>query len=394
LELELEIKKIAFGGDGIAAVNGKTCFVEGSLPDEKVLVKVVQDKKNFLRAKLVKVLTPSPHRIEPPCPYVSHCGGCQYQHISYEEELRIKETQAREILSRGAGVAGELVKPICAAEKDFGYRNSITLHLSKSAGLKKKPVIGFIGRDNESIIPIQNCLIADPRFLPVFQANIKLKGRKDKITFKLSDKGEIISDETKKFFRIKIGKETLLTSSEGFFQNNLPMTELLTGRVSEWIKALRPKSFFDLFSGVGTFSFLCAKDVEEIYCIEDNVPSLEALKMNKEEKHLSQMKILAGSVEKTFPKIWEEKKGNHSIVLLDPPRQGLEAGFARYLSSRNDIDHLIYVSCDPATCARDLKIILEKENFKVKEIIPFDMFPKTKHIELLVLLEAKSAYIV
>ena len=394
MSIELQIQKIAFGGEGIGFINGKTCFVEGVLPGEKVLVKVLQDKKNFLRAKLLKVLTPSSYRLDPPCSYVKHCGGCQYQHISYEEELRIKETQAKEILNRVAGIPENLVRPIRGSNRDYEYRNSVTLHISKPKGRKNKPVVGFIARDNKSVVPIKNCLIADQRFLPVFGAGLKLKENRGKITLKLSEKGEIFSDAAEKFFKVKIGEETLLASSLGFFQNNLYVTELLVNQVRAWLKSIRPKTFFDLYSGVGTFSFLCAKDTGEIYCVEDSPASLDALRMNKEGRKFNHLKILAGSVEKIFPKLWEEKKHNHSVVLADPPRQGMAPELTRYLSSRNDIDNLIYISCDPVTCARDLKIILGQGNFEVKEIIPWDMFPKTKHIELSVLLESKSPYIV
>ena len=126
--LELIIGKCAFGGDGIALHEGKVYFVEGALPGERILAGVTEEKKNFSRAVILKILEPSSHRVDPPCPYVEHCGGCQYQHVDYREELRLKETQLAEIFRNMPGVSPEKIMPIAASDSDYGYRHSVTLH--------------------------------------------------------------------------------------------------------------------------------------------------------------------------------------------------------------------------------------------------------------------------
>ena len=385
MNLEIKIEKSAFGGDGIGYEDGKTCFVEGALPGEVVIAKVLQDKKNFIKAKIVKVVEASPFRLSPPCPYYETCGGCQYQHVTYEEELRIKESQVREMMQRALGAAEQVFKPIRYSGRDYGYRNSVTLHRTQKDNSKPQS-LGFVGRDNETVVPIKNCLLVDPRFSQVFQLKFRLKTGLDKIAFKLSDKGQVVTDREEVFVRMKLGGEEFLASSKGFFQNNLPVTELLAQKVCEWVERVKPQSFFDLYSGVGTFSFLSAKGVPKIICVEESTAALQALRMNASEKGSKQIQIIQGRAEKTFPHIFSQENNAGTMVCLDPPRQGIEKELAEFFSKSEGIESIAYVSCDPATLTRDLKIILNEGRYQIEEVIPFDMFPRTKHVETAVLL--------
>ncbi len=381
--IEIKIEKPAFGGDGIGHVEGKACFVEGALPGETVIAKVLQDKKNFIKAKTVKVLESSPFRVEPPCPYYGVCGGCQYQHVSYAEELRIKESQVREMAVR-LGLPGDLVKSIAHSSKDYRYRNSVTLHRSTQKG-PQADSLGFIGCDNHSVIPIKDCLLVDERLSPLFQAKFNLKKGLDRVGFKLSYQGELVSDAEDRFIRVKIGQAEFLVNSKGFFQNNLAVTALLTEKVKEWVGAMNPDVFYDLFSGVGTFSLLSAGNVKKIVCVEESKASIDGLRMNFSEQGKTKAEIIQGRTEKVFPKIFVQGQGR-VMVCLDPPRQGTERELAEFLRACENIDSLVYVSCDLATLSRDLQIILNSGHYEIKEIAPFDMFPRTKHIETAVLL--------
>ena len=391
--IEVTINKIAFGGDGIASLDGKTCFVEGALPGEKIVAKVIQDKKNFLRAKLVKILESSSHRILPLCPYIERCGGCQYQHVAYSEELRLKMIQLQEILSRSLQIPVSRIEPLVTSGKDHGYRNSVTLHRTQKES-KKPQALGFVGSDNLSKVAVKDCLIADDRFKPLFQQKFLLKKNIEKISYKLSEKGEIVSDQDDLFLRVGVSGQSLLVHSKGFFQNNLGVTELLVKKISQWVERSGSRIFFDLYAGVGTFSFLSAKTIPKIYCVEENPYSIHALRMNKEERKLKSIEIIAGRVEKAFPPIFEKEKNLRSFVLMDPPRQGIEQKLASYFSGEGIPDTLVYLSCDPSTLARDLKIILSKGCYEIEAIAPFDMFPRTKHIETAVLLKKKTAIVV
>ena len=383
--VELTVEKTAFGGEGIAHLpGGKTCFVEGALPGETVSAEILFDKKNFVKARVKQVLQTSSDRVTPPCPYYDHCGGCQYQHASYAAELKFKEEQIRELLSRQAGLDPKLIAPIRFSPKEYGYRNSVTLH-------PMKEVLGFIGKDNRSVIPVKNCLLADERLQPVFKLKLQKKKKADRVTFKLSEKGQIVSDLEETFFRIRVKEESFLVSSQGFFQNNLTVTEQVADQISRWVEETAPQEFFDLYAGVGIFSFLSAKHVPKIVCIEESAQSIQALKMNRDERKRPSMDILEGRVERMFPERFLKDTKSKSLILMDPPRQGLDAGFARFLAEKTGVSSMIYLSCDPATLARDLKIILSGGHYRVTEAIPFDMFPRTAHMEVLVRLISLSS---
>lgn len=244
-------------------------------------------------------------------------------------------------------------------------------------------MFGFIGKDNHSIIPVKNCLLTDERLEPVFRFKLQKKKKADRVTFKLDEEGKIVSDLEETFFRIRLKEEPFLVSSKGFFQNNLAATELIVDQISRWIEEEAPEVFFDLYSGVGIFSFLSAKRVPSIVCVEENAQSIQALKMNRDEKKRTSMEIVQGRVERIFPERFQKDVGPKTLILMDPPRQGLDAGFARYLAERCHASSMIYLSCDPAILARDLKTILSGGRYKVAEVAPFDMFPRTAHVEVL-----------
>ncbi len=387
--VEIEIIRSAFGGDGIGTLDGKTCFVEGALPGETVIAKVLQDKKTYLRAHVVKVLVPSKSRVVPPCPYVERCGGCQYQHVSYEEELRLKETQLRDFFERSLGAEGSVVRPIRRSPGEYGTRNSVTLHRTRPDD-RRPQRLGFVSRDNKTMLAVDRCLLADPRLEGVFRAEQLLPKGKDRMTFRLTREGAVVSDKEEAYPRIKIGGEALVAGPRGFFQNNLAVTGLLVEQIALWVHRFRPANFFDLYAGVGTFTFLSAGEVPNIFCIEESAASLAALRMNRDERRPQGLEIIEGRVEKAFPIVLPRAKNGGVMICLDPPRAGLDAHLARFITAQTGIDQVVYVSCDPATLARDLKLILGGGRYTLSEAVPFDMFPRTKHVETAVLLIRKE----
>lgn len=391
MEIELTIDKVAFGGDGIAIHDGKVVFVEDVLPGERVRVRITQDKKNFSRAQVVEIIEPSTHRQMPECVYIKHCGGCQYQHMDYTTELGLKQAQLREIFSAVPGLDISRIRPIVASNKVYGYRNGFTLH---TINLKKKKIkiLGFVGRDNTSIIPIEKCLIADDTLnLILKQKKYAFKENVEKIAFKLAEDGSVISDMDERYYRARIGERSILASSKGFFQTNLFIAGRIAEKLSDWLRDLSVEKFFDLYAGVGTFALLCAQAGSKIYAVEENPANVEALKMNRSDMGLTdRMEIVQGRVENVFPGLWTREASSKSMLILDPPRQGLSQDLAKFLSALKDPGpSLAYISCDPVTLARDLKIILSSGAFDIQEIAPFDMFPRTHHIETAVLLTPK-----
>lgn len=384
-DLDLTIEKLVFGGDGLAHHEGKVYFVPGALPGEKVLVRVMNDKKNYGKTKRLKILANSPARVDPPCPYYGQCGGCQYQHIRYPEELRWKEYQVREGFERHFRPDAKRVEPIRFGPGDYHYRNSVTLHrTSGQTGTAQR--LGFFGVDNTSVLGVENCLLANQRLEAVFKSRYLMKKGEDDRTFKCAEDGEIVSSQEAKLYRTRVGKESLWASSAGFFQNHAAVTELVADRLLDWVVEARPKCFVDLYAGVGTFSILSAWDVPDVCGVEENPNSMECLRKNFLERNIKPAGMIEGRVENVFPAFSKTLPSEGIFVFMDPPRSGIDRSLSLFLAESDGIGHLAYLSCDLAILLRDLKLILSKGKYVIRQVVPFDMFPRTKHIEVMVLL--------
>lgn len=374
---QIKIEKLAYGGEGIGFLEGRVCFVPGVLPGETAEIKILQEKKNFFRAEALRLLETSPARVEPPCPYVESCGGCQYQHADYQEELKWKGIQVREYLARNLKISEALVKPIVGCANPYHYRNSVTVHRAGEHA-------GFYSEDNRTVTPIEKCLLAEERLAPAFTQpwpNVE-----EKITYRLSAEGEMISDGLDKIFPIKVGEHLIYTAPKSFFQNNLEITARIGETVAGWVQKVKPDTFVDLYSGVGTFSVLSASGVKKIVCVEESRHSRPALKMNLE--HLGiRHEILEGSVERVLSNYYRKNVPDNAFVFVDPPRIGMMPKASTFLSFQKSIGALAYLSCHLGTLTRDLGILLKGGFFRIEEVIPFDMFPRTKHIEIAVLLK-------
>lgn len=386
MDIELTIEKLVFGGDGLGFINGKACFVEGALPQEKVLARILTEKANYAKAQLLRVLVPSTHRLKPPCPYIVRCGGCQYQHLPYSEELRWKEKQIQEGFSQNLKLDTGLIAPIQPSPKEYGYRNSMALH--RTVARNNKPQrLGFISRDNRSKVLMDHCLLADEGLKSIFPVMYSLKRNEEKRAFKLDEKNRILTDEEEKLYKVKVGTTSLWTSTLGFFQNNLAVTDLIGRQLAAWVHPIKPARFLDLYAGVGTFPILAARSVSEIHCFEENPYSTGCIRRNFKEAGLPLTGVLTGKVEKTFPKFLMANPKPETLVFLDPPRQGIASSLATFLAKEADVPHLMFLACDLPILLRDLKMILAGNRFQIQAIVPFDMFPRTKHIELLVWLK-------
>jgi 23S rRNA (uracil1939-C5)-methyltransferase len=381
--LTLIAGKCVSGGDCLALHEGVTGFIEGAVPGEKVEVLVTQSKKDLFRARVVRVLEPSPERVEPVCAHVKLCGGCQYQHMNYAEELKWKEAQVREAMRS----FGDVVKPILRGPKEYNYRRSAAFH-AVGGGRGKKPHFSYIGKDNVSAVLLKQCDILDPALEKmVLQPPMHAAG---KIGYKMDRAGRLVDDRRESFFRVTLSGKDLIAHSQGFFQNNWEVTEKIAELVRGWLVDVQPEVFFDLYAGVGTFTFLCGEGIEKVVAVEESRHAVRALRMNKEEKKWDALEVVEGRVERRFREAWEKWGKPASAVLFDPPRQGMTKDLAETLGSTVGAKALIYVSCDPATMARDLKLILAAGRYQLGQVVPFDMFPRTKHVEAAALLLYKG----
>jgi tRNA/tmRNA/rRNA uracil-C5-methylase (TrmA/RlmC/RlmD family) len=398
MDLELKIEKLVFGGDGLGFVDGKACFVEGALPGERIHARILNDKANFMKAKLIRVLESSPHRIHPPCPYIERCGGCQYQHLPYPEELKWKENQVRESFAQVFKSEEVPILPIQHGTRDYGYRTSITIHRTTEKNHKPQR-LGFVGHDNYSKVLIDHCMLADEKLREIFTAEHKLNRREERRGFKLDEKGRIFTSNEEKLYRVAVGGYSLWASSMGFFQNNIEVTELIAKKLGGYLAALKPSRFLDLYAGVGTFPLLAARAVPDIQCFEDSPYSVGCLRRNVRELGMPLCKderasscpaggpltgIFAGKVEKTFPRFIVQRPKPGTLVFMDPPRTGIASSLADFLAREDAGENILYLACDLQILLRDLRHILATGRYKVREVTPFDMFPRTKHIEVLV----------
>lgn len=384
MALELTIEKIVYGGNGLARHEGRVVFVPGVAAGEKVRARVSADRGNFVEAELEAVLVPSPQRVEPPCEYIARCGGCQYQHLSYPEELRWKEAQVRELLTRHGGVEDSRIQGIQASPNDYGYRSSVTLHRTKPGPEPQR--MGFIGRDKATPLVIKRCLLVEEPLSRVFQWEEKLSRDEDRRTYRIASDGKCVTSRTELHYKVQIAGHDIFAASQGFFQNNLAVTEMMVKQAAAWLKDLKPTHVADLYSGVGLFGFLSAPSKASLTFIEDNPASVQALRMNVTDRSGRRCRVHEGRVEKVYSRALSDAEPAIDALVVDPPRSGMTRDLAARMADTKGLKGIVYISCDPATLARDLKILTAQGRFKVESAIPFDMFPRTKHIETMTLL--------
>jgi len=340
--MELLIDSIAFGGDGVARHEGKVWFVPFTIPGEKVRVQVLSEQKKFGRAQVVEVLTPSPSREKPLCPVYEKCGGCQYQHLSYAEELLAKTKQVEETLRRIGKIVDAPVKPIISSPQPYGYRNRIVLH-------RQNGVWGFRGNNPRDLIGITQCPIASP----------------------------VVNQELEKFLKSpdqKLDHVSLrdpLISRSGFHQANGDLAKILIDLVRDFLPE-KGETLVEGYCGGGFFTEILAPRFQSIYAIEKD----ERLLRDADRLKLTNVKWIHDSVEICLQEALLESES--TVVLVDPPREGLEQGITSILN-RSQVEDLVYVSCNPSTLARDAHAL--SEAFELKTVQPLDLFPRTSHIE-------------
>jgi len=364
--------------------------VDGVLPGEEVKVEVVREDKKFIVGRAVEIVEKSSARVEPPCEYYAYCGGCQYQHMEYKEELAIKEAQVKEMICHHLKVDESVIGSIQSfGTEGYRYRNGVTLRPAQET--KASGRLGYVGRDNASAVVVDDCLIADEGLKEVYQAKVTLPKNAKRVSFNLSSDGTIINSLKESHYRVRLNEKEMWAISDGFFQNNHRVTELVANQLSSWVKEIAPFGFFDLYAGVGTFSLLAAKTATELILIEENASCVDCLNRNMSEHRSDRpWKVRAGRVEKHFMTMSKKVLPEEFMVFLDPPRNGIHDSLAKFLSEHKPFRAIAYLSCDLGNLVRDLKKITSGGGYKIDKVIPFDMFPRTQHIETLVLLKPCS----
>ncbi len=404
--IELKVDAMAHGGEGIGRYDGRAIFVPYSIPGETIRVEITKDHGRYARARMLEILEPSPTRVEPQCPFFGpeKCGGCQWQHIAYEVQVGIKGLVVRDQLQRiGKFDDPPILEPI-PDNVGWEYRNHALFRTSPEGHL------GFLSPQSHSVYPVDNCMILHPLLNKLVQSldmvypdvewlemrtgtasreimlllqTIDEEPPSIQVDFPISIV-QICHDDAiapligLDYITEKLHDKVFRISATSFFQVNSPQAHHLVDLVLEAAEPKGTEWVLDAYCGVGLFTAFLADQVHHVTGIEINPTAIADAQHNL--AGVDNVDILEGSVEDILPDLDTE----FDIVVVDPPRTGLERHALDALGNGN-AQRIIYVSCDPATLARDARR-LTRFGYHLDWVQPVDMFPQTYHIENVALL--------
>jgi tRNA/tmRNA/rRNA uracil-C5-methylase (TrmA/RlmC/RlmD family) len=360
--VSLTIADLAFGGEGVARLNDFVVFVPFVLVGEVVEAEITEVKKSFARARLLRVMQPSPERVLPACAHFGACGGCQYQHIAYPAQLRLKRKQVADLFQRIGGLPPELVAPVVPCPQPYGYRNRIMIR-SQWNKPEQRLNIGFVRADCGLVEDIFACQIAEPALneqIRHVRANPPPKGGIKVV--------------------LRIPPENWEVPPDSFFQNNFFLLPQLVEVVRTALLDGGARHLIDLYCGVGFFGIELADAVESFVGVEFDQRAVAAARRNAAARGRSNGEFIAATVEAALPALLQRFSPAASAVVLDPPRKGCLPETLALLREQRP-GQIIYISCHPATMARDLNILCREGVFSVARVTPLDMFPQTQHVE-------------
>lgn len=385
-EIELEIDSLSNAGDGIGRVNGWVVFVPFALPGDKVKARIWRNDKNFSSADLIELISAGPHRVTPQCKLFGTCGGCQYQHLDYEQQLLWKTRQVADLLRLQAELQLP-VNPAIASPKQYHYRSKITPHFDKPKG-ENKPSIGFLkAGSRREVIDVPQCPIAMEcinEALPlarksIYQAASQYK-RGATILLRASE-GTVISNNNAIACE-HVGNLEFHFLAGDFFQNNPFILPLFTDYVAHQASCDGAEFLVDAYCGSGLFSLSLAHKFKKVLGVEVSETSADWARANARSNGIDHAEFLAADASAIFEKV--DFPADKTAVVIDPPRKGCTLQFLNQLFTFGPAK-VVYVSCNPATQIRDLTEF-DKAGYVVTEVQPFDLFPQTKHLECVVTL--------
>lgn len=394
---EIKIEKLDHQGRGIAYLDGKVTFIKNALVGEIVVVKITQSFKHYNIGEVVEYKKKSTLRTEPFCPYYNICGGCDLEHMTYHDTLKFKKEKVENILKNSKIDYPKL--EVIENENPLGYRNKLSLKVEKGC-------IGFYEEKSHTLIQIDNCPLAKKSIndclkklqsLQIKNGDITIRSNwndeillvintTDKINFLIENftdvklAGVVLNEKTiygDNFFYERMNGFLFKVSFDAFFQVNPYVTSKLFSFIENSIE--KDSVVLDLFSGVGTLSLVASKYAKKVYSMEIVKNAvLNHLENNKVNKVKNCFPIL-GNVFKNVSKIEKD----YDTILIDPPRKGLDEKTCELIVESN-VENIIYVSCNPITLARDLKVLTKK--YTIQKFDIFDMFSYTHHVECICVL--------
>ncbi|MGP1438435.1 MAG: class I SAM-dependent RNA methyltransferase [Treponema sp.] len=365
----LETTKYVFSGASLGYLNGKVTFVPFSLPNERLKIEVVNEKKNYINAKIVEVLQASPDRIIPRCKYFYFCGGCNMQMAKDEVQRQLRLESVKDTFFKF-----HLDSPIeIVFDKDWEYRVRFQFHIHKKN-------LSLLGQKSSTFIPITDCPVACEKIREWLKASPIFDDVKEGTRLHVfSCNGNIFTDLKEENVSLNLLNKQFLFSSKVFFQSNLGMLEKLISILDTHI--IEGNTLLDFYSGVGTFSIFFANRFKEVHLVEHNKHSLDMAKKNFELNKNKNDKIFFHAISSENWKSLEASKLCYDVAIVDPPRTGIDKNTLSVFCKKN-IKKLFYVSCDPVTFSRDAFVLIQG-GYKLEKYYLLDFYPQTHHIESL-----------
>ncbi len=390
-EVTVRIDSLTNLGVGLGRIDGWVVMVPFSLPGERVRASVFRNRSNYSEADLVEVLEPSPERVLPRCPLFGRCGGCQYQHLAYESQLDWKRNQVKEAMERIGGIQTEIRQPV-PSPVEYGYRSKLTPHYQRWQEDGNFP-IGFLrfGQRNR-LIDVPECPIATPginRELPNLRERTKMtppKRKKKGATLLLREAMEGVVTDPEKMITERVGNRIFQFKAGEFFQNNPHILPQFAEFVTASAAAGGMRYLVDAYCGSGLFALTGSHLFEKVIGIEVSTAAVTLADSNAALNRIDHAIFRAGDAGDLF-EVVSSLPPTETAVVLDPPRKGCDAGFLTQLI-RFSPRRVVYVSCDPVTQARDLKTLIGG-GYEPRALQPFDLFPQTRHIENVAVLERR-----
>lgn len=440
----LEITDLGSSGEGIGKVDGFTLFVKDALIGDVIQAKIIKLKKNYGYGRLMEILTPSPARGKVRCPQARACGGCQIQPLSYTKQLEYKENKVRELLERVGKVQDYVMEPIIGMEEPWYYRNKAQFPVGKNK--EGQIVTGFYAGRTHSIVPVEECFIQhslnqelmgivrqwmrDYQVQPYNEVNhtglvrhiftrigkytgevmvcLVINGKKIPKETALIEKLKQVPGMTSIYLNInrektnvilgptvkclwgqpyitdKIGDISYRISPLSFFQVNPIQTQKLYGTALEYAGLTGNETVWDLYCGIGTISLFLAKAAKKVCGVEIVPEAITDARENAKLNGIENADFFVGKAEEVLPEQYKKNGVYADVIVVDPPRKGCDEKLLQCMVQMAP-KRIIYVSCDPATLARDLNF-LEGNGYKVQKVRCTDMFPHSVHVESVVLL--------
>lgn len=406
---EITLNNLTYGGDALGHLpDGKAVFVPFALPGERVRLRLTEEKRGHARAELVEVLEPSGDRVLPRCKHYSVCGGCQYQHLSYTSQLHFKTIIVRDLLERIGGVAHSNVNPAVPSAREWYYRNAVQFHLDE------KGKVGYLAAASHNVVPISECFLPEEPLNALWPLlDMEALTGLERVELRLGSHEETMivlesNDPQPPEFTVDMpvsavydgpdgqvvlaGDQSLImdvlgrsfqVSAPSFFQVNTWQAEEVVKHLLSILPLTSSSVVLDVYCGVGLFSAFLAPRVRRVIGIELSPSACEDFAANLDE--FENVDLYIGPAEEILPTL----KVNAEMAVVDPPRSGVERAALQALVEMAPM-WIAYISCDPATLARDARRLMDA-GYTLQQVTPFDLFPQTYHIETISLFKTKDS---